>query len=111
MDNEQNKNKKSSVSKKVTTEQDLKNVYISNFLICCFSCTNMKKNMNKILLREGSKILTERLDIVNMFYYLYTIETIRKKLKIEAKGVDMSDNCVNHLQIYNNYIKSKNNDE
>ena len=111
MDNEQNKNKKSSVSKKVTTEQDLKNVYINNFLICCFSCTTMKKNMNKILLREGSKILTERLDIVNMFYYLYTIETIRKKLKIEAKGVDMSDNCVNHLQIYNNYIKSKNNDE
>jgi hypothetical protein len=111
MDNEQNKNKKSSVSKKVTTEQDLKNVYISNFLICCFSCTTMEKNMNKILLREGSKILTERLDIVNMFYYLYTIETIRKKLKIEAKGVDMSDNCLNNLQIYNNYIKSKNNDE
>ena len=111
MDNEQNKNKKSSVSKKVTTEQDLKNVYISNFLICCFSCTTMKKNMNKILLREGSKILTERLDIVNMFYYLYTIETIRKKLKIEAKGVDMSDNCLNQLQIYNNYIKSKNNDD
>ena len=111
MDNEQNKNKKSSVSKKVTTEQDLKNVYINNFLICCFSCTTMKKNMNKILLREGSKILTERLDIVNMFYYLYTIETIRKKLKIEAKGVDMSDNCLNQLQIYNNYIKSKNNDD
>ena len=44
-------NKKSTTSKRETTEQDLKSVYINPLLICFFSCTTIKKNLNKILLR------------------------------------------------------------
>ena len=83
---------------KLYDEKDLKYVYINNWLICCFWCTNRKKNVNKVLFEEGSKILTERLDIMNMFNYLYSVEIIQKKLGIEAKGMNMSENCINDIQ-------------
>ncbi len=57
--------------------------------------------MNKILIEEGSKLITERLDILNMFSHLYVIELMQKKFGIEAKGMNMSDNCKNNLQLYN----------
>ena len=62
---------------------------------------NRKKNLNKVLIEEGSKIITERLDILNMFSHLYVIELMQKKFGIEPKGMNMSDNCKNNLQIYN----------
>ena len=82
-------------------ENELKNVYINNWLICCFWFTSRKRNINKILFEEGSKILTERLDILNMFNHLYIIEKIQKKLSIDFKGISMSNRCVTNLQIYN----------
>ena len=57
--------------------------------------------MNKVLFEEGSKLITERLDLLNMFSHLYTIELIQKKLGIEAKGMNMSNHCKNNLQIVN----------
>ena len=82
-------------------DKELKNVYISNWLICCFMCTSRKRNLNKILFEEGSKLITQRLEIMNMFNELHLIEVIRKKLGIEEKGLNMSDRCKDHLQIYN----------
>ena len=82
-------------------EKDLKNVYINSWLICYFWCTRKKKNMNKILFEEGSKIITERLDIMNMFKHLYIIELIQNKLYIETKGINMSDVCQKCIDIYN----------
>ena len=87
-------------------ERDLSNVYINNWLICCFSCTSRKKNVNKILLEEGSRILTERLDIMNMFNKLYAVDLMQKQLGIEPKGVNMSDIGKSHLKVYNNLIDS-----
>ena len=89
-----------------TSEKDLTNVYINNWLICCFWCSNRKKNINKILFEEGSRIVTKRLDILAMFDHFYVIEIMQKKLGIEAKGMNMSDRCKDNLQIYymnNNY--------
>ena len=80
---------------------ELKNVYINNWLLCFIWCTTKKKNVNKILFEEGSKIITERLDILNMFKYLYAVEKIKKKLNIDVKGMHMSDNSITFLQIYN----------
>ena len=82
----------------INNEKDLKNISINHWLIYCYWCIS-KKNLNKILFEEGSKIITERLDIMNMFNNLYTIEVIQKKLGIEAKGMNMSNNCINSLKI------------
>jgi hypothetical protein len=84
-----------------SSDRELKSIYINNWLICCFWCSNRKKNVNKILIEEGSKLITERLDILNMFSHLYVIELMQKKFGIEAKGMNMSDNCKNNLQLYN----------
>ena len=84
-----------------SSNRELKNVYINNWLICCFWCSNRKKNINKVLFEEGSKLITERLDILNMFSHLYVVELLQKKFGIEAKGINMSDKCKNNLQIVN----------
>jgi len=85
----------------IPAEKDLKKVYINNWLICCFWCTSRKKNINKLLFEEGSKLLTERLDIMNMFNDLYIVGIMQQKLGIEDKGMNMTDRCKNNLQIYN----------
>ena len=85
----------------ISNEKDLKTIYVNNWLICCFLCTSKKKNVNKIMFEEGSKLITSRLDILNMFNYLYVVEILQKKLGVEAKGKNMTDNCKNDLQIYN----------
>ena len=84
-----------------SSNRELKSVYINNWLICCFWCSSRKKNVNKVLFEEGSKLITERLDLLNMFSHLYIIELIQKKLGIEAKGMNMSNQCKNNLQIVN----------
>ena len=84
-----------------TSDRELKSVYINNWLICCFWCSSRKKNVNKVLFEEGSKLITERLDLLNMFSHLYIIELIQKKLGVEAKGMNMSNHCKNNLQIVN----------
>ena len=89
-----------------TSEKDLTSVYINDWLIWCFWCSSRKKNINKILFEEGSRIVTKRLDILAMFDHFYVIEIMQKKLGIEAKGMNMSDRCKDNLQIYymnNNY--------
>jgi len=84
-----------------SSDRELKSVYINNWLICCFWCSSRKKNVNKVLFEEGSKLITERLDLLNMFSHLYIIELIQKKLGVEAKGMNMSNHCKNNLQIVN----------
>ena len=79
----------------------LQNVYINNWLICCFWCTPRKKNVNKVLFEEGSRILTQRLDILNMFNHFYIMELMQKSMGIELKDMDMSDICKYGVKIAN----------
>ena len=79
----------------------LQNVYINNWLICCFWCTPKKKNVNKVLFEEGSRILTQRLDILNMFNHFYIMELMQKNMGIELKDMDMSDICKYGVEIAN----------
>lgn len=90
-----------------TKERKLKNLYINNLLICCFWCTSRKKNINKALFEEGSKLLTQRLDILNMFNHFYAIELMQKNMEIELKDMPMSDNCKNCIQLVNAYNNFK----
>ena len=83
----------------LSSESDLKSVYINNWLIWCFWCTRKKKNVNKVLFEEGSKILTERLDILNIFKQLYINGLIQEKLGIEAREMEMSENCKKYLHL------------
>ena len=85
----------------VPIETKLRNVYINNWLICFFWCSSRKKNVNKILFEEGSRILTQRLDILNMFNHFYVIEIMQKKMGIDLKDMNMSDICKYGLQIIN----------
>ena len=89
----------------ISTIKELKNVYINNWLICCFWCTSKKKNINKVLFEEGSKLITERLDILNIFNRLYINEIIEKNLGIGAKDLDMTDKCKYYIRL----VKSNNN--
>ena len=87
----------------IKDDNNLKSLYINNWTILCFWCSSRKKNVNKILFEEGSKIITQRLDIMNMFNYLYINEIIQEKLGIEARYMEMSDNFKNSLH----YLKQK----
>ena len=75
----------------LSTEENLRNVYINPWLICCFWLSSKKKNINKVLIEEGSKMLTQRLDILNIFNNIYISEIVQKKLGIEARDTDMTD--------------------
>ena len=90
-----------------TKERKLTNLYINNLLIYCFWCTSRKKNINKVLFEEGSKLLTQRLDILNMFNHFYAIELMQKNMEIELKDMPMSDNCKNCIQLVNAYNNFK----
>ena len=90
-----------------TKERKLTNLYINNLLIYCFWCTSRKKNINKALFEEGSKLLTQRLDILNMFNHFYAIELMQKNMEIELKDMPMSDTCKNSIQLVNAYNNFK----
>ena len=84
----------------IVKNKDLKNIYINDFLICCFFCSSRKRNVNKILFEEGSKLITTKLDIMNMFYHLHIVELMQQKLGIEPKGMNMTNRCKRNLKIY-----------
>ena len=81
-------------------DSNLKNIYISNWLICCFWCSSRKRNINKIFFEEGSKLITKKLDIMSMFNNLHIVELMQLKLAIEPKGMEMSSRCKKNLKIY-----------
>ena len=92
---DENTNKNAEYEKKnylnLSIEEKLRNVYINPWLICCFWLSNKKKNINKVLIEEGSKMLTQRLDILNIFNNIYISEIVQKKLGVEARDTDMTD--------------------
>ena len=58
----------------------------------CFCCVRRRKTIQSTLLDEGMRIVTEKLDIFNLFERLYIDEIMLKKaLKNEIIG--MSDEC------------------
>lgn len=85
----------------IINDNNLKSLYINNWAIFCFWCTSKKKNVNRILFEEGNKIISQRLDIINIFKNLYINEIIQEKFGIEAKYIEMSDDFKNSLDSLN----------
>ena len=81
-----------------STEENLKNVYINYWLICCFWLSSKKRNINKVLFEEGSKVLTQRLDVLNLFNNVYISEIVQKKLGVEARDTDISDESKSYIK-------------
>ena len=81
----------------IMTDSNLKSLYINSWTIFCFWCTSKKKNVNRILFEEGNKIMTQRLDIMNMFNHLYMSEIMQQKLGLEVRDMEMTEDFKNSL--------------
>ena len=88
----------------VINDNNLKSLYINNWTIFCFWCTSKKKNVNRVLFEEGNKIITQRLDIMNMFNHLYINEIIQEKFGIEARYIEMPDDFKNSLHPFDSKV-------
>ena len=69
---------------------------------CCYYFFSKKKSMDVNLLDEGMKIITERLDIMNMFVRLYYDEKVQEQLLSKFEGIRMSDECIYNVDIIKN---------
>ena len=68
------------------------------FISICFCFSKKRKNIYKILLNETKEIITEKLDIFNIFRDLCSIEAIRKNSDVSDININMSDNCSNYFR-------------
>ena len=67
------------------------------FFFNCFSFSNKRKNIYRILLKESNRIIKEKLDILNVFRDLCSIEDMKKLSECNIVNIKMSNNCCNNL--------------
>ena len=75
-------------------------IKISKACVClCFLCVKKRKNYQNILIKEGMNIITQYLDVLNIFKKLFRDGKIQEKLN-EPKDdkVKMTDECIKKLQ-------------
>ena len=81
--------------------------YTRAWIYCCFCCTRRRKTLQNILLDEGMDIISEKLDIFNIFEQLYKIEINPEKDKTKQTDIiEISDNCMLRLKLLNNKFNS-----
>ena len=78
--------------------------------VCCYCFFTKKKNIDVNLLDEGMKVITERLDIMNLFVKLYAEEKIQEKLLTELEAIQMSKECKHNLKIIKKEKENENDD-
>jgi len=64
----------------------------------CFCCVRKRQNFGNVLLDEAMDIITDKLDIYNMFRNFYFIDDIKAKWNYEYKDFEMSEECKNRLK-------------
>ena len=69
----------------------------------CFCCVRKRAIIQNVLLDEGINIISNKLDIFNIFDKLYRDEKIHEKLR-KYEAIEMSDKCKARLQNINNKI-------
>ena len=69
----------------------------------CFCCARKRTTIQNVLLDEGINIISNKLDIFNIFDKLYRDEKIHEKLR-KHEAIEMSDNCKARLQNINNKV-------
>ena len=70
----------------------------------CFCCVRKRNNFGNVLLDEGMSIITDKLDIYNMFRNLYFIDEIKSNTNYKYNDIVMSDECKNRLKEVSNKI-------
>ena len=66
------------------------------YLFFCFA--RKRKNINNILLDECMNIVTQKLDILNLFRNLYKDEKMQIKFDIKDELIQMSNECIINLK-------------
>ena len=69
-----------------------------------FLCVRKRKNMENALIDEGMKVITEKLDIMNLFKKLYRDELLQEKENIKDDIIEMSEEC--KAKLHSLYKKS-----
>ena len=86
----------SKIIKKIDT-----NVFCTYF---CFCCVRKRQNFGNALLDEAMGIITDKLDIYNMFRNFYYIDEMKAKANYEYKEFEMSNECKDKLKDVSNKI-------
>ena len=86
-------NSKSSIIKKIKHNKFC--------LYFCFCCVRKRKNIENVLIDEGMKIVTEKLDLMNLFKILYKEEKNQANSDIKFEVIEMSEECIIGLQKLN----------
>ena len=63
----------------------------------CSCCVRRRKKISNYLLDEGMRIISEKIDIFNIFDKMYKYEEITEKIVVN-KSIEMSDICKIKLQ-------------
>ena len=63
------------------------------YINCGFCCVRSISNINNFLLDEGMKLITEQLDVLNLFRKLFEESINQNKLKEKIIKMEMSDEC------------------
>ena len=63
----------------------------------CFLCVRKRKNLENALIDEGMKLITEKLDVMNLFKKLYRDELLQERVNIKDDIIEMSEECKENL--------------
>ena len=99
-------NYESPAEEKVIEQRKIINKINTNLLCIyfCFCFVRKRENFGNALLDEAMNIITEKLDIYNMFRNFYYIDELKKKSNYEYKYFEMSDECKSNLKKVSNKI-------
>ena len=82
----------------------INNVHLNKFFVhICFCCIRKRNNLQNILLDESMNLLSEKLDIINIFKMMCLGKEVKQKYKFDKSMIHMSNECINSLK----KIKSK----
>ena len=97
-------NKSKKINNKLNLASDNKNDMIINkfnlkdtLITLCFCYKNKRNKKTKILLDETMNIITEKLDILNLFRNICTIENLKNDFDYNVGILKMSEECSNNL--------------
>ena len=99
-------NFESPAEEKVIDQRKIINKINTNLLCIyfCFCFVRKRENFGNALLDEAMNIITEKLDIYNMFRNFYFIDELKKTSNYEYKDFEMSDECKSKLKKVSNKI-------
>ena len=105
-DSDRDKSDKPLPRKRILKKLDA-NIFCTYF---CFCCSRKRKNIANTLLDEAMSIITEKLDIYNMFRNMYYIDDLKQLKNYEYKDREFSEECKRQLKeishkIYNSFYE------